>query len=226
VIRAVLAFVCLAIGGLLAYQWKDWPPPNPAARPVGQAPVAAGAAGEADPDPLARLSPPEPRDAYAAVIERPLFRPERKPPDPDENEPEQPEPEPEVATTLDGMDLSAVVITGGVTSAWVKPPGSGDLIRLRLGDDLEGWSVKEIQPDRLVLERQGERDELPLRDFAAAPPAMPPTPTPARPRPDAQRQAQGPTPPGRSARPPDDPRLQRPPQPPPDARPPSPRSGE
>ena len=87
------------------------------------------------------------------------------------------------------MDLSAVVITGGVTSAWVKPPGSGDLIRLRLGDDLEGWSVKEIQPDRLVLERQGERDELPLRDFAAAPPAMPPTPPPrARdPTPSARR---------------------------------------
>ena len=225
-IRAILALVSLAIGGLLAYQWKDWPPPNPAARPVTQAPIATGGAGEVDPDPLARLSPPEPRDTYAAVIERPLFRPERKPPDPDENEPEQPEPEPETATTLDGMDLSAVVITGGVTSAWVKPPGSGDLIRLRLGDDLEGWSVKEIQPDRLVLERQGERDELPLRDFTAAPPPAPPAPNPARQRPDAPRQARGPTPPARSPRPPDDPRLQVPPRQPPDADQPTPRDAD
>lgn len=225
-IRALLALGSLALGGVLALQWKDWPPPNPASRPVAQVPAPPGESAASGADPLARLNPPEPRDAYAAVVERPLFRPQRKPPDPEDTEPDQPETESEVATTLDGMDLSAVVITGGVTSAWVKPPGSGELIRLRLGDELEGWAVTDIQPDRLVLERQGERDELPLRDFTAAPPPAPPASNPGRERPDARRQARGSTPPARSPRPPDDPRLQVPPRQPPDADPPPPRDAD
>jgi hypothetical protein len=226
VIRALLALAILALVGVLVLQWMDWPPPNPASSPIAQVPAPPGEPAGTAADPLARLNPPEPRDAYAAVVERPLFRPERKPPDPEDTEPTQPEPEPEIATTLDGMDLSAVVITGGVNSAWVKPPGSDELIRLRLGDELEGWAVTDILPDRLVLERQGERDELPLRDFTAAPPPAPPAPDPGRQRPDAQRQVRGSAPPARSPRPPDDPRLQVPPRHPPDADQPTPRDAD
>ena len=53
------------------------------------------------------------------------------------------------------MDVSAVIITPAVVSAWIRDPKAPDLKRVRLGDDLEGWSVKDIQSDRVVLERQG-----------------------------------------------------------------------
>jgi len=190
VIRAALALVALLVG-VLALQWKDWPPAPSA---VGLD-LPAGTGGESgapgDPDPLARLTPPEPRDSYASVTERPLFRPERKPEEP-QPEDAADETQPEVATSLDGMDVSAVIITPAVVAAWIRDPKAPDLKRLRLGDDLEGWSVKEIQSDRVVLERQGELDELLLRDFTKAQAPAAPTPPTARARPTPATQRQGP----------------------------------
>ncbi|MBS1202916.1 MAG: hypothetical protein H6R22_1425 [Chromatiaceae bacterium] len=189
-IRAALALVALLVG-VLALQWKDWPPAPSA---VGLD-LPAGTGGESgapgDPDPLARLTPPEPRDSYASVTERPLFRPERKPEEP-QPEDAADETQPEVATSLDGMDVSAVIITPAVVAAWIRDPKAPDLKRLRLGDDLEGWSVKEIQSDRVVLERQGELDELLLRDFSKAQAPAAPTPPTARARPTPATQRQGP----------------------------------
>jgi hypothetical protein len=189
VIRAALALAALLVG-VLALQWKDWPPAPSAVGldvPAGPGGVS-GVPG--DPDPLARLTPPEPRDSYASVTERPLFRPERKPAEP-QSEDAAVETQPEVATSLDGMDVSAVIITPAVVSAWIKDPKAPDLKRVRLGDDLEGWSVKEIKSDRVVLERQGELDELLLRDFTKAQAPAVPTPPAARPRPTPATQRQG-----------------------------------
>jgi hypothetical protein len=199
VIRVALALMGVGLGALLAFQWRDWPPPPPGSQPVGDVPAVPGGAARPEPDPLARLTPPEPREELAAVTDRPLFRPQRKPPEPEEQEPEA-APEPEEATDLAGFDLSAVVLTPGVTSAWVKTPGGMGLERLRLGDDLAGWAVKEIQADRLVLERQGERNELILRDFSQSPAATPQPPRVVRP--------------GQSPPRADDPRMARPPRPP------------
>lgn len=185
-IRAALAIVAV-LGGVLAFQWKDWPPPPPGTGLDLQTRPGGGSGASGEPDPLARLTPPEPRETYASVTERPLFQPDRKPPEP-EAEDAGTEPEPEVAGNLDGMDVSAVIITPAVVSAWIRDPKAADLKRLRLGDELEGWSVKEIQSDRVVLERQGERDELLLRDFSKAQASAVPTPPPARPTPATQRQ--------------------------------------
>jgi general secretion pathway protein N len=189
VIRAALVLVALLVG-VLALQWKDWPP----APSTAGLDVPAGAGGQSgvpgDPDPLARLTPPEPRDSYASVTERPLFRPERKPEEP-QPEDAADETQPEVATNLDGMDVSAVIITPALVAAWIRDPKAPDLKRLRLGDDLEGWSVKEIQSDRVVLERQGELDELLLRDFTKAQAPAAPTPPTARPRQTPATQRQG-----------------------------------
>lgn len=221
-IRLVLVLLGLGLGALLAYQWKDWPPPPPGSQPVAAVPRAEGGERPPEPDPLARLSPPEPREQLAGITERPLFRPQRKPPEPEEEEPESVA-EPEEAVDLSGFDLSAVVLTPTVSSAWVKTPGGADLKRLRPGDELEGWSVKEIQSDRLVLERQGERNELILRDFSQALEATPKPRQVARPG-----QAPSPTDNRRVTRPPRPPGSERvaPPRPPrvsPDARRPLPQ---
>jgi general secretion pathway protein N len=204
VIKLSLALTVALLLGVLAYQWSGWPPT--VAEGVGGAPPAGGVSGaDSGDDPLARLEPPEDRDAYASVTERPLFRPQRRPPEEDPEVAEQP-PETKAAVDLAGLDLSAVVITPSVVSAWVRDNKAQELKRLRLGDELEGWAVKDIRSDRLVLERQGELNELLLRDFTKLPPPVVPPPR-ARPTPAAQRmpqrstrrpppQTQNPQPPG------------------------------
>jgi hypothetical protein len=179
------------LAGLLTYQWSAWPPPLPSEAADGaMGPEGGGGLGSTE-DPLARLAPPEDREAYASVTERPLFRPQRKPA---EAEPDAPEAVPETQPGVDlaGLDLSAVVITPAVVSAWVRDNKAQELKRVRLGDELEGWAVKDILSDRLVLERQGERNELLLRDFTQMPPPAAPPPR-ARPTPAAQRMPQRPT---------------------------------
>ncbi len=201
-IRALLALAAI-VGAVLVLEWMDWPPAPPTAGLELAGETGVGTGIPAQPDPLAQLSPPEPRDTYASVTERPLFRPERKPPDPDTEEAE-PEPEPEVASNLDGMDVSAVIITPAVVAAWVRDPKAAKLTHLRPGDELEGWSVMEIQSDRVVLERQGERDELLLRDFSKGPAAAPMPPPPVRSRQNAAPQRHRPPPsppPARAQRP-------------------------
>lgn len=190
-IRLGLAFAALLLAGLLAYQWIGWPP-SPAADGSSGAAGSNGAGAQGSPDELLeRLEPPEDRDAYASVTERPLFRPQRKPA---EAEPEVAEPPPEAQTPADlaSLDLSAVVITPAVVSAWVRDNKAQELKRVRLGDELTGWVVKDIQSDRLVVERQGERNELLLRDFSKMPPPAAPPPR-VRPNPAAQRMPERPT---------------------------------
>ncbi len=143
--------VILALAGVLVMQWRDWPRPL---SPVGPPRAEQGAAadpGAATDDSRATPAPPEAKETYASVAERPLFRPQRKP-EPPAAEPE-PQPEATPDGTLDGLDLSAVLIFPGVTSAWITDPGTPQLKRLRLGDEQAGWSVKAILADRVVFER-------------------------------------------------------------------------
>lgn len=174
--KLLIAAITLLLVTLLLLQWRDWPPPLP--EPPGtpsQAELPNGAAR-----PKGTLEPLPPLEEYASIIERPLFLPDRRPP---EEAPDQPDvAPPEEPTDLAGVDLNAVMITSKVISAWLRAPSSQELVRLRIGDDFEGWTVSRIEPDRLVLERQGEVDELLLRDYANAPPPIPPTPR-AAPRP-------------------------------------------
>ena len=189
--KLALSLVSLVLLGVLYLQWRDWPPDLPEAP---QEPAAGDAQQTQDEAPSADdlLAPLPPKEDYASVMERPLFLPDRRPP------PEDPEQDdetlPETLTELDGMDLTAVVITPSTVSAWVRRPNQRETQRLRLGDDFEGWTVKTIEPDRLVLERQGETDQLILRDYANAPAFAPPPPTPVARRQPAGRQQRAPQP--------------------------------
>ncbi len=185
--KPVLLGLALLLGAGLALQWQGWAPDAGLPSPP---PAAETAAPDTEPttpgvDSVA-LEPP-PLEEYASVVERPLFLPDRRPP------PDEPEDEPIVeevpATDLSGTNLTAVVITPTLVSAWVRSPRSNETRRLRLGQDYEGWTVKAIEPDRLVLERQGETNELPLRDYANSPPRTPPTRLPPSRRAGGNRSA-------------------------------------
>jgi hypothetical protein len=161
--------ITLVLCAALFMQWRNWPPPLPSLTMESSAPDLLPVGGP----PTLTLEPMPPVEEYASIAERPLFLPDRRPP-PDEPEVID-EPEPEALTELAGTDLNAVVITPSTVSAWLRRPKSPELVRVRLGDDFEGWTITGIEPDRLLLERQGETDELILRDYQNAPPQIPPT---------------------------------------------------
>lgn len=187
-IKAILALVALGLAALLAAQWADWPPPEAPERAV--VPADAGAVAP-EPGPVVELRPLEDKQDFAVVVERPLFRPDRRPRN---DEPDAaPEPVVEESGDLAGMDLTGVLISPRVTTAWVKDPNQPAPLRLRLGDDLQGWTVKGIQADRLVLERQGKTDELPLRAFAPPGTAPSPATVPPPPQTPAVRPPSAPT---------------------------------
>jgi general secretion pathway protein N len=184
--KALMALMALLLGGVLALQWHDWRAaselPAISADPAGAQveTEASGRRSAADAELL-------PRDEYAEVVERPLFLPDRRPPPPlDEEEPEV---EPPETTELDGVDLTAVIITPDEVSAWLRAPGEPKLVKRLLGEEFLGWTVKTIEPALVVFERQDETDEIHLRDYANAPQPIPPTRL--SPRGQARRDAKG-----------------------------------
>jgi hypothetical protein len=163
---------------VLFLQWRSWPPqwvPDPAA---GDPPPATKAGSPAR-GPLDLLDSPMDKEEYTVVIERPLFLPDRRPPS-EEPEDEAEEEAPVTHTDLMRMDLTAVVITTEESTAWVRDSAKKELFKLRLGDDLEGWTVSAIHEDEVELERQGETDALVLRDYKNHPPPLARPPTRAR----------------------------------------------
>lgn len=172
--RLIPGAVLLVLAIVLILQWKDWPP-DPSRVGLEEPPQTGSEDGGRAEDALARMMPPDPKDSFTSVTDRPLFRPQRRPEEPAETE----TPDlsgPDLAATLDGMDLSAVIISPDLISAWVRDPAQPRMRRLRIGDELDGWSVQDILPDRVLLERQGEADALILRDYAKSPDAAAPAP--------------------------------------------------
>lgn len=158
--RGILSAVAVLMAGALLFEWYGWHPSEPS--------VAAGAAvhtPEAPPDALPKATVTEipDLDHYVVVAERPLFVEDRHPPSADvpaENaSPEEPAARPE-------YDLSAVVMTPAGRTALLSKPGTQGIERAVEGDTLEGWILEQIRDDRVILERQGEKNTILLRDFS------------------------------------------------------------
>jgi hypothetical protein len=175
-VKYVLGLLALVLAAALVLQWYDWPPPENGSQP-GAEPMQVGSSSEARPlSPTDFLDPPVEKADYLNVAERPLFLPDRRPPAEEPEEPEIPEAVPNVA--LDKFDLTAIIITPDESVAWVRSPSKATPEKVRLGDDIDGWTVKVIRDDEIELERQGESDTLVLRDYAKGPPPAVPTRNP------------------------------------------------
>ena len=102
--------------------------------------AAAGAAegrlGTASENPLAA----QPLDLFSNTRDRPLFSPTRRPPP----LPPPPVPPPNVV-------LLGVVTDVNGARAVVGSGGPDKIIRARLGEEIEGWQVTQIEPRRVVL---------------------------------------------------------------------------
>lgn len=135
---SLLLAVCLALAGVVYRQVQTEPP----------VPIAA-AGGEAAPLPALPDQPSftmPPLDTFAAVVERPLFSPTRRPPE--EGTVTIDVSEPELEITLVG-----VIISAEEQIAIIKPKDGSRLARLSLGDDYQGWTLDSIEPNRATFRR-------------------------------------------------------------------------
>jgi hypothetical protein len=85
---------------------------------------------------------------YSDIAEHPLFYPSRvpwRPPPP----PVAPPAKSTALAPLTKYALVGVIVSGDTRSALIKPPGAKKTIFLGVGQELDGWMLKEITRDRL-----------------------------------------------------------------------------
>ena len=84
---------------------------------------------------------------YQAVLERPLFSPNRR----------------LMITSVSkefDFDLKGVVIDDNVRTALLRRQADGQIVRLTRGDEIEGWTLLEVELDFVVIERDGHEEVL------------------------------------------------------------------
>jgi hypothetical protein len=126
-------------------QTQAQPQPQPQTQPPPQVPAQAPAtptAGLASPLAVHSL------DRLSATRERPLFSPSRRapaPPAPPPPRPPPPPPEPPNVT------LVGIVMDAEEARAIVQSGPTNEVRRVRVGDEIGGWKVAQIESRRLVL---------------------------------------------------------------------------
>lgn len=145
----VPAVLCAALSAAL-YQQVVRPPSVAAGLETTMAAEASGSATTtADPFVLPPIA------AFSEIVRRPVFSPTRRPP-------AGVEPESDNAGTAplrqDGLDVEVVgIITGPRDLALLRSSSSDRLMPMAEGDELSGWTLIEIEPFRLVFQRDDDQ---------------------------------------------------------------------
>ena len=147
--RTVVTFVLWA-GMIAAADTSAQTPPDHASS-------AGAAVPDASVNPVAR----EPLAALSATREHPLFSPSRRMPTPP-----PPPPMPEAAPAPPPrVSLSAVLADATAATAFVRT-ATGKVLRLRVGDEVDGWTVTEIASRRIAFSLKGRSVALALFEGA------------------------------------------------------------
>ena len=210
----MLGLICLVLAGVIAWQWRTWPQPR-VGLTTNSAEETEQPRASSQTETRLSLIPPVNKDEYASVIDRPLFLSSRRPPE-EEVPVEAAKPEEPVIpeTPLDNFDLNAVIITPAGAIAWVTTPTAPKPQRVQVGDELEGWKVKNISNDEIEMEGQSGSDRLVLRNFGLSGQPVPQLP------PRSER-GKRPTPPPNRTPVSSKPRIQKPSPTPSKSKPPS-----
>lgn len=144
----------LALAGVLAWQWVTpqgelksvrWSPPAPIKPDLSDAALPSWSADAGN---------------FIASLDRPLFSSTRKPPAPPKAEAESAPAV--VADTLADVRILGLYASGG-TGGGAIVRSEGKVQRIRHGDSLAGWTVKEIRKNVLVMARGGEVRALEIK---------------------------------------------------------------
>jgi type II secretory pathway component PulC len=118
----------------------------------------AGAGEQERPSPaLANPVAAQSLDKLSSTLSRPLFSPSRKPP-----APPPPPPPPVVQATPPpapppppNLVLFGVVMDGEDARAVVRTGADKKMLRARIGDEIDGWKVSQIEGRKVVLSQDG-----------------------------------------------------------------------
>ena len=150
---SVAALLVLTPAPVVAADASPQPAPYPpaqagAGKSINPPPLAGEGreGGAAPPSPLAA----QPLDRLSATRERPLFSPTRRPPAPPPPVVQAPEPPPPPPPPPD-VALFGIVMDGDEAQAVVRAGAADKMMRVRVGDDIGGWKVAQIDGRRLIL---------------------------------------------------------------------------
>ncbi len=109
-----------------------------------------------------------PLDDYEATVDRPLFSASRRPPDA--------APAAATVVVVEQLDLvlKGVIVASGGQIAILSDRASGSTVTLGQGKQYRGWTLAEIQPERVVFRRAGQEQRFTL-NYDVAPKIKPPT---------------------------------------------------
>ena len=161
---AVLLLGCLGLLWIIYQELMASPVSRVAAGPV-PAPVVLPALPEDSPFVM------PPAEDFAAIVERPIFAPDRRPP--------SEAPAAVVARSELGLLLKGIITAGTERIAILQPKAAPDTaparrgrtsgnapaapsLRLGEGDRYAGWTLARIEPAAVVFEREGEEARLEL----------------------------------------------------------------
>ena len=111
-------------------------------------------------EPAFRMAPIE---RFSETVTRPLFMSTRRPPEPGAPAAAVPE---RATSALPAFEVSGIVISPRARLALLARGRSREVIRVSEGELIEGWVVRSILPDRVILEQNGTQQELKLKDKA------------------------------------------------------------
>jgi general secretion pathway protein N len=97
-----------------------------------------------------------PLQAYAEVTARPVFSSKRRPP--------PPQAAVQQAAASDGLVLAGIVATASERTALVLHGQPLKMVRLKEGETVDGWTVRSILADRIIIETAASSHELRLRE--------------------------------------------------------------
>lgn len=173
-----LWWVPFAIALVAVIGWEtDWGESLYTSPAVSPAPLARTLTPSLLPEYKASAEP----EAYAEVIERPLFSPSRRPAPP----PPQPEP-PKPVMTTGQYTLTGTVQVGNKLYAFLRSTRDGKGLRAAQGDLLAGgMTLSRVEPGRIVLTQYDSEEEVRLNvsKSTRTTPAAPPPPLPGQPMP-------------------------------------------
>ncbi len=107
------------------------------------------------------VAPPIPD--YAAILQAPIFSPDRKPGEDEDSAPG--------AGALDGFTALGVATGRGFATALFKS-SDGVVTTLHLGDSVKGWRLVGVESAKLTFQRDTARHVVPVGASAATPAAQ------------------------------------------------------
>ncbi len=155
----LLLGVCLALAAFVYVQVQR----------VAPGPAPSGVAGAAPPLAALPYQPSytmAPLEDFAAILERPLFSPTRRPPAPGVVAAVASEPELQVT-------LVGVIISSEEQIAIVRLKDAGRFARLSVGDSFQGWILDSIEPSRITFRRGDLAEHIELT-YDVPPPVQKP----------------------------------------------------